>query len=91
MRRPEEVPATFRNHPRFLVPSGCSAAASVAIVVTLIWRDWIEIVFHVDPDRGSGALEWIVTAMLFAVALAGGVVARAERRRAAVDALEVMR
>src|SRR5690348_14799444 len=34
--------------------------AGVLFVVTLINQEWIETVFRVDPDQGSGALEWFV-------------------------------
>jgi hypothetical protein len=35
-------------------------------VLTFAWRDWIEAIFRVDPDRHSGALEWAIVAVLLA-------------------------
>lgn len=31
-------------------------------VVTLIYPAWIESVLGIDPDKGNGALEWLVVA-----------------------------
>jgi len=28
------------------------------VVVTLGWRDWIALVFHLERNRGNGLLEW---------------------------------
>jgi hypothetical protein len=28
------------------------------LVLTVLWKDWIEIVFRVDADHHSGSLEW---------------------------------
>jgi hypothetical protein len=50
-------------------------------LVTAVWPDWIEIVFGVEPDQGSGALEWGIVGALFAVSAVCGLLARAERRR----------
>ena len=57
-------------------------AASLA-VVTLLWRDWIELVFRVDPDGGDGSLEWILVAGAFASSVVLASVAGLEWRRRA--------
>ncbi|MEU4195422.1 hypothetical protein AB0E69_26210 [Kribbella sp. NPDC026611] len=49
--------------------------------ITLIWQEWIEFVFGVDPDRGDGSLEWVIVAVLAVVAVGSGLVARWEWRR----------
>ena len=42
-------------------------------VLTLVWSEWIELLFGVDPDRGSGALELFVAgAFLVASMLLAG-------------------
>ena len=60
---------------RFWLETGMAIVTSVLCVITLVQRDWIEIVSGVDPDNGSGALEWlivgafmVVTIMLFTLA-----------------------
>jgi apolipoprotein N-acyltransferase len=50
-------------------------------VITAIWQDWIEIVFGVDPDEGSGSLEWLIVAVSLTVAVTCGVAARAQWQR----------
>jgi len=37
------------------------AVVSVALLVlTLVWSDWIEAVFGLDPDHSDGSCEWVV-------------------------------
>ena len=50
----------------------------VLLVVTLISREWIEVVFGVDPDGGSGALEVAISFGLLSVATVSFVLARRE-------------
>ena len=71
-----------RRRYRFeLVAAGIS---SVLFVVTLFWTDWIEIIFGVDPDEGSGALEWLIVAAFFVIAIVSSVLARREWHRAQI-------
>jgi hypothetical protein len=67
---------------RFWPEATLAATSAVLAVVTLLWKNWIEIMFGVDPDGGSGALEWLIVAGLFLLAVASGVFARAELVRA---------
>ena len=72
---------------RFWIEVGTSSVSAVLLVVTLAWPDWIELVFHVDPDHGSGLLEWVVVLVSVAVWLCASVLARREwRRRLALPA-----
>lgn len=67
---------------RYWLKVVCSAAAALLGVLTAIVPDWIEEVFHVDPDAGSGALEWGLVVALLAVAIALGQSARRQHARA---------
>jgi hypothetical protein len=62
--------------------TGCLAAVSAGLlVVTMVWRDWVELLTGLDPDAGSGALEWAVTAAFAALALVTGCASLRARRR----------
>jgi hypothetical protein len=71
-----------RRRRRFGVEVMLALLSAALFTLTLFRRDWIEVVFGADPDRGSGALELVVTAALLAVALTAGWLARGEWRRA---------
>lgn len=45
-------------------------------VLTVVWPTWIEAVFDVDPDHGSGALEWAVAGSCLCLAVGFGLAAR---------------
>jgi hypothetical protein len=71
---------------RFWIESILGAVTAILFLVTLVWREWIEAVFKVDPDDGDGSLEWAIVGVLFAASVTLGVIARAEwRRRAALE------
>jgi hypothetical protein len=55
-------------------------AAGLAIL-TLVSRDWIELIFGIDPDGGSGALEWAIVAGAAVGALALALIARWDWKR----------
>ena len=66
---------------RFLIEAGLGTATFVLMVVTLVWHDWIEIVFGVDPDNHNGLFEWLVVAILALVTVTLAVLARIDFRR----------
>ncbi|WP_200952502.1 hypothetical protein [Agromyces sp. Soil535] len=59
----------------------------VLAILTLVNPEWIEAIFKVDPDRGSGALEWFIVAIFGVLAVVAAALgtkdAIAMRRRAA--------
>jgi hypothetical protein len=73
-----------RSRRLLVVEIGLAAATGALAIATLISREWIEIVFGVDPDQGSGALEWLIVVVLAAATLIFGLLARNEWRRPSV-------
>jgi hypothetical protein len=61
---------------RFLIEAGLGTATFILMVVTLVWHDWIEIVFGVDPDDHNGVFEWLIVAILALVTITLAVLAR---------------
>ena len=53
----------------------------ILFVITLVQRDWIETIFGIDPDSGSGALEWLIVAALLVVTITLFTLASYEWRR----------
>ena len=70
----------FRWH--FWLETGMAIVTSILFVITLVQRDWIEIIFNVDPDRGSGLLEWSIVGALLVVTIVLVILARYEWRKA---------
>ena len=70
-----------RSRGLLLIELGLAALTGIMTIVTLISREWIEILFGVDPDNGSGALEWLIVGILAAATLIFGLLARQEWRR----------
>ena len=59
-----------------------AVVAGVLAVVTLFWPTWIESLFGVAPDAGSGVAEWVVVLVLALVAVVAGLLARRDHRAA---------
>jgi hypothetical protein len=60
---------------RFWIEAALTASSAGALAATLFWRSWIEVIFAVDTDHGSGALEWSITLALTATTLAFALLA----------------
>lgn len=67
---------------RFRVEAILAAVSSLLFVLSLLWRDWLE-VFGIDPDHGSGTTEWLIVATLLASSVSLTLLARRDRRRTA--------
>jgi hypothetical protein len=68
---------------KFWIEVSLAATSGFLCVLTLLWRDWIEAIFHIDPDQQSGAMEWLVVAALLAATAAFSMRARAKWGRLA--------
>lgn len=70
---------SLRRRIRFQV---AAAVGSVVLgLLTLVTREWIEVVFGVDLDRGQGWLEWLVVAGCAAAAAGAAFGARRDLLR----------
>jgi hypothetical protein len=67
---------------RFWIEIGIAAVSTALLALTLIWQDWIELAFGVDPDSYSGTTEWLIVAVTFAMAVVFVALARSEWRKA---------
>ena len=61
-----------------LILGAICAVTAVALGAASIWPQWIESVFGADPDKGSGAAEWAIATVLFALAVTLCLAARRE-------------
>jgi hypothetical protein len=66
---------------RFWIETGVAVLTTGLTLLTLLWRNWIEAAFVIDPDLNSGTLEWTVVGVLFVLSLALVALAQAEWRR----------
>ena len=69
---------------RFWLETGVAIATGILFVITLVQRDWIEVVFGIDPDNRSGTLEWLIIAALLVVTITLVSLASYEWRRTRV-------
>jgi hypothetical protein len=64
--------------------------AGLLAIVSVFWRDWIEILFHWDPDHHNGSAELLTMVSLAALCLLLGSAARWQtlrwRRAASISA-----
>lgn len=68
---------------RFWVETGMALFSAAVLLLTLLWNNWIEIIFKVDPDQGNGSLERLIVLAALALTLSMVALSRLEWRRAA--------
>jgi hypothetical protein len=71
-----------RLRSRFWVETGLAALSGILVVMTIIWNDWAELIFGIDPDEGNGSFEVAVTLIAVALTILFAFAARIEWRRA---------
>jgi uncharacterized membrane protein len=54
-------------------------------ILTLVTPEWIEALTGLEPDSGSGALEWVVAGVFLVAAVVSAVLARRDYRRLGAD------
>jgi hypothetical protein len=67
---------------RFWIEAALAAISGILAVLTLVVHDWVEVIFGVEPDEGSGSFEVWVTVIAIALTVVFALVARIEWRRA---------
>lgn len=75
------MPESRRLRRRFWIEAGLATVTGLLAIITLISREWIEMVFGIDPDNGSGALEWAIVGVLALVCVVLAATARWEWSR----------
>ena len=73
-----------RARARYRVEVALASLTGFLLVLTLVSREWIEVLFGVDPDGGDGSLEWAIVGALLVSTVVFTMLARAEWRRAAI-------
>jgi hypothetical protein len=66
---------------RFWVETALATFSGVFFLLTLLWKDWIEIIFGIDPDHHSGSLEWLIVSVALLATIVFAVLARLDWRR----------
>jgi hypothetical protein len=71
---------------RFWVETALAGLSALFFLLTVLWKDWIEVVSGVDPDHHSGSLEWGIAIVALLIAIGFAAAARTELRhhRAAI-------
>jgi len=63
---------------RFRVAAGLASVSGCLAVLTLVWRDWIEVLTGFQPDCYQGWLEGMIVTGLFLTYILFSLAARAE-------------
>jgi hypothetical protein len=66
---------------RFYVEAGAGVITTALFLATLLYPEWIEALFRIDPDNASGWLERLVVGGLLVMTIALLSLARREWRK----------
>jgi hypothetical protein len=73
---------------RFWIEVSAAVFCGLLAILTLIVKDWIEVVFGVDPDAHSGTAEWLIVVLPGAGVIVSALLAGYEWRRTSTFASE---
>ena len=65
---------------RFWMEAALAGLSCVLMILAFAWPEWIELLFGVDPDGGSGELEWAIAGVLLVATAAFSALARRDWR-----------
>lgn len=65
---------------RVWIEATLAALSGIFFLLTVLWEDWIEIVFGIDPDNGDGSAEWKIAIGAAVLTVVFVVLARIEWR-----------
>jgi hypothetical protein len=67
---------------RFWLEIIMALGTAILLAVAFVCNDWIEIAFGLNPDHGSGWMEWFMATVLLVATITLSVLARREWRGA---------
>ena len=70
---------------RFRVEATFAGLSAALFAATLVFPEWIEATTSLEPDAGSGALEFLISGALLFVAVGLSTLARRDHRRLALE------
>lgn len=66
---------------RIWIEAALASLSGIFFLLTVLGKNWIEIILGVDPDNGSGLSEWKIAVGAAVLTVVFVVVARIERRQ----------
>jgi hypothetical protein len=70
---------------RLRIEATLAGLSFALFALTLVFPEWIEATTGLEPDAGSGALEFIISGALLLIAIGSALLARRDRRRLAFE------
>jgi len=77
---PPQSSSSGRLRRRFWIDSALSVLTAILAALTVIWPDWIELLFGTQPDASNGSVEVALTVGMVIVSVVSVLLARLEWR-----------